>query len=109
MTRKSSARLTRTSGRLVRLSSWRDDIRANSGGRSHIAAAAAPTRRKLPDAPAIPPLTTMPASTEIYLRADPVEKLAILAAHAPPGVKPGKFRPPSDKLLAMLAAATSNT
>src|SRR3546814_1312894 len=46
MTRKSSARLARTRGRLVRLSSWRDDIRANSGGRSHIAAAAAPTRRR---------------------------------------------------------------
>jgi site-specific recombinase XerC len=44
-------------------------------------------------------------STEVYLRADPVEKLAILAAHAPPGVKPGRFRPPSDKLLAMLAIA----
>lgn len=44
-------------------------------------------------------------STEVYLRADPVEKLAILAAHAPPGVKPGRFRPPSDKLLAMLALA----
>lgn len=46
-------------------------------------------------------------STEVYLRADPVEKLAILAAHAPPGVKPGRFRPPSDKLLAMLAMAGS--
>ncbi len=46
-------------------------------------------------------------STEVYLRADPVEKLAILAAHAPPGVKPGRFRPPSDKLLAMLAIAGS--
>lgn len=46
-------------------------------------------------------------STEVYLRADPVEKLAVLAAHAPPGVKPGRFRPLSDKLLAMLAIAGS--
>src|SRR3546814_14289098 len=42
--------------------------------------------------------------TEIYLRADPVDKLAILAAHAPPGVKPGTYPPPSDKLLAIPCA-----
>jgi len=41
-------------------------------------------------------------STEAYLRVDPVEKLAVLAAHAPPGIKQGKFRQPSDALLAML-------
>lgn len=41
-------------------------------------------------------------STEAYLRADPTEKLAVLAAHAPPGIKQGKFRKPSDTLLAML-------
>ncbi len=40
-------------------------------------------------------------STEIYLRADPTEKLEALAAMAPPMLKPGRFRAP-DKLLAML-------
>lgn len=43
-------------------------------------------------------------STEIYLRADPAEKLEMLYALAPLGIKPGKFRPP-DKLIAMLAAS----
>jgi integrase/recombinase XerD len=42
-------------------------------------------------------------STEAYLRADPAEKLAVLAAHGPPAIKQGKFRPPSDALLAMLS------
>lgn len=41
-------------------------------------------------------------STEIYLRAHPSEKLEMLDALAPLGIKPGKFRPP-DKLIAMLA------
>ena len=41
-------------------------------------------------------------STEAYLHADPDEKLAILSAHASPVIQPGKFRPPSDVLLAML-------
>ncbi|MCY1343446.1 hypothetical protein D9M68_504800 [compost metagenome] len=41
-------------------------------------------------------------STEIYLRADSTEKLEILDALAPLGIKPGKFHPP-DKLIAMLA------
>lgn len=41
-------------------------------------------------------------STEAYLRVDPAEKLAILAANAPPAVPKGRFRTP-DKLLAMLA------
>ncbi len=43
-------------------------------------------------------------STEIYLRADPTEKLEALAAMAPPMLKPGRFRSP-DKLLAMLSRA----
>ncbi len=42
-------------------------------------------------------------STEIYLRADPTEKLEMLDALTPFGIKPGKFRPP-DKLIAMLAS-----
>lgn len=42
-------------------------------------------------------------TTETYLRADPTEKLAVLAAHVPPSIRPGKFRPPSDSLIAMLA------
>ena len=44
-------------------------------------------------------------STEHYLRADPTEKLAVLAVHGPPAIKAGRFRPPSDKLMAVLAAA----
>ena len=43
-------------------------------------------------------------STEVYLRADPTEKLEALAAMAPPMLKPGHFRAP-DKLLAMLSTA----
>lgn len=41
-------------------------------------------------------------STEAYLRADPEDKLQILAAHCPPGIKAGRFKPPSDPLLTML-------
>jgi hypothetical protein len=51
----------------------------------------------------------VPAKYEVYLRVDPVENLAILAAHAPPSVKAGRLKPPSDKLLAMLAAAGKGT
>jgi len=43
-----------------------------------------------------------PQSAEIHLRADPTEKLEMLAALAPLGIKPSKFRPP-DKLIATLA------
>ena len=46
-------------------------------------------------------------STEIYLRADPTEKLEALAAMVPPTLKPGRFRPP-DKLLAMLRAGQAS-
>jgi site-specific recombinase XerD len=42
-------------------------------------------------------------STEIYLRADPSEKLETLMAGVPPNLRRGKFRAP-DKLLAMLKA-----
>nr|ART40669.1 L439 [uncultured bacterium] len=41
-------------------------------------------------------------STESYLRADPDEKLQILAAHGAPAIKPGRFKPPSDALITML-------
>jgi integrase len=40
-------------------------------------------------------------STEVYLRADPTEKLEALSAGGAPALRPGKFRPP-DKLIAML-------
>jgi len=40
-------------------------------------------------------------STEIYLRADPTEKLSALAAGSAPTLSPGRFHAP-DKLLAML-------
>jgi integrase/recombinase XerD len=43
-------------------------------------------------------------STEIYLRADPTEKLEALAKMAPPALQRGRF-PAPDKLLAMLKAA----
>lgn len=40
-------------------------------------------------------------STEMYLRADPSEKLAALAAGAAPSLRPGSFKAP-DRLIAML-------
>lgn len=40
-------------------------------------------------------------STEIYLRADPTEKLEVLTAVAPPSLRRGQFRPP-DALIALL-------
>lgn len=40
-------------------------------------------------------------STEVYLRADPTEKLAALDVRVAPSLRPGRFRVP-DKLLAML-------
>lgn len=43
-------------------------------------------------------------STEIYLRADPTEKLAILNAGVAPNLRPGRFHPP-DRLLAMLRSS----
>jgi integrase/recombinase XerD len=43
-------------------------------------------------------------STEVYLRADPTEKLEALNAMTSPTLKPGRFRAP-DKLLAMLGTA----
>ncbi|MEZ2147789.1 integrase [Bradyrhizobium sp. DN5] len=42
-------------------------------------------------------------STEVYLRADPTEKLEALAEMGPPMLRPRRFRA-SDKLLAMLKA-----
>jgi site-specific recombinase XerD len=42
-------------------------------------------------------------STEVYLRADPTEKLEALAARVPPTLRPGRFTAP-DKLLSMLCA-----
>lgn len=44
-------------------------------------------------------------STEIYLRADPTEKLEALAAMVPPSLKPGRFRTP-DSLLATLKSVS---
>ena len=43
-------------------------------------------------------------SAEMYLRADPSEKLEVLAVGVPPTLRRGRFRAP-DKLLAMLHAA----
>jgi len=44
-------------------------------------------------------------STEVYVRADPTEKLEAMASLVPPTLRRGRFRPP-DKLLAMLRAKT---
>ena len=42
-------------------------------------------------------------TTEVYVRADPSEKLEAIEAVVPPSLRKGKFRPP-DKLLALLKA-----
>src|SRR5689334_22964590 len=44
-------------------------------------------------------------TTDIYLQADPAEKLEVLAAMKPPMLRPGKFLPP-DRLIAALRAPT---
>ena len=44
-------------------------------------------------------------TTEIYLRADPIEKIDALESAVPPTLKRGKFRPP-DKLIASLRGGT---
>jgi len=46
-------------------------------------------------------------STEVYLRADPTERLEALTAMAPPSLQRGRFRPP-DKLLAMLKSVVGS-
>jgi integrase len=43
-------------------------------------------------------------TTEVYLRADPTEKLDAMAALTPPSLQRGRFRAP-DKLIASLRAA----
>ena len=44
------------------------------------------------------------ATTEVYVRADPSEKLEAIEAVVPPHLRKGRFRPP-DKLLALLRAS----
>ena len=44
------------------------------------------------------------ATTEVYVRADPSEKLEAIEAVVPPHLRKGKFRPP-DKLIALLRAS----
>jgi site-specific recombinase XerC len=41
------------------------------------------------------------ATTEIYVRADPTQKLEAIEAVVPPHLRKGKFRPP-DRLIALL-------
>lgn len=41
-------------------------------------------------------------ATEVYLRTDPLEKLDVLAASAPPQIAKGSFRNASDRLMAVL-------
>jgi len=43
------------------------------------------------------------ATTEVYTRADPTEKLEAIEAIVPPHLRRGSFRPP-DKLIALLKA-----
>jgi len=43
------------------------------------------------------------ATTEIYVRADPSQKLEAIEAIVPPHLRKGKFRPP-DRLIALLRA-----
>ena len=43
------------------------------------------------------------ATTEVYVRADPSQKLEAIEAVVPPRLRKGKFRPP-DRLIAMLKA-----
>lgn len=45
------------------------------------------------------------ATTEIYTRADPTEKLEAIEAILPPSLRKGSFRPP-DKLIALLKASS---
>jgi hypothetical protein len=40
-------------------------------------------------------------TTEVYVRADPTEKLEAIEAVVPPSLRKGKFRPP-DKLIELL-------
>lgn len=46
-------------------------------------------------------------STEIYLRTDPIGKLAILNGNKPPAIAKGKFKDAPDRLLAILQDARS--
>jgi len=46
------------------------------------------------------------ATTEIYTRADPTEKLEAIEAVVPPHLRKGSFRPP-DKLIALLKAKST--
>jgi integrase/recombinase XerD len=46
-------------------------------------------------------------STEVYLRADPTEKLEALAAMTPPMLKPGRFRAPDKEPVAAGAGGTA--
>lgn len=43
-------------------------------------------------------------TTEVYLRASPAEKLGILAANAPPSIRPGSFTGAKDELMRALGA-----
>jgi hypothetical protein len=45
--------------------------------------------------------------TEVYLRADPEEKIEALAAMPPPSIKRGRYRAP-DKLLALLKSTVTD-
>lgn len=44
-------------------------------------------------------------TTEIYLRVDAVEKLAMMKSLVPPTLKPGKFKSPTDNILSVLNEA----
>ena len=44
-------------------------------------------------------------ATEMYLHADPMEKLDVLTAGFPPGIRKGSFKDASDRLLTILQDA----
>ena len=46
-------------------------------------------------------------TTEAYLRVDPIERIEVLSSVAPFGLRPGRFTPPRDTLMATLAAVRS--
>jgi len=45
-------------------------------------------------------------TTEIYLQADPTEKIQALDSVVPPTLRPGRFTPP-DRLIATLTKSTT--
>lgn len=99
------------------LNAW-DQPMTRSGFERVLRQACRRGRRAVPVAPGQAGLTARTAAhlrahyaagdarpADIYLQADPTEKLEALAAMTPPALRPGKFRPP-DRLIAALRPST---